>query len=311
MDPPTEEECRQFLENPKVNPRTGKGLYKTGQFYKMLVAICAKKSPERKKTTPRKIDYSKKELNAMARTIITGYTKMSVKDLFIELEKKLKSMNITIEQRYRQVFGRAGEKKGTPTSPKEPPMRVDMPAKSVQRKKSTTEILKDKHKIKLTLSRMENNPDDIKVKVNTDIAKTKAHVRAKNIKKILDQFFADMVDKQELLKQTMQTNVVVLYSITNQGIRFHIPTLMDEINYDGMMYKNLPFEPTPSTLTELDEKINNQYISYHRLTEQEMNTVSEYDIFDMNYVKNIPEDIPLKKILNKIYREISNAIRSV
>jgi hypothetical protein len=298
MSKPTEEECQKFLANPKINPRTGKTLYKSGNFYKMLIAICRQKSSGRV--------YTKKELNAMAKGFIDGYTKMSQDDLVIALQNKLKDMNITMEERYNQIKKEKGEEP-KPTKEKEPELISPKPKKV----RPAAEILKNKHKIKLTLTRTESNPDDINVKIKMDDHKTKGSVNAKNIKRVLDQFFADTIDKDRLIKEASGDNYVVMYSITNKGLRFHIPTSLDEIDYDRMKIKNLPFEISMREMNSIHEKIGNSHVSYYRLTEGNINTIADYDIFDESYVNNLSEQEPMKVIFMDIIKKINKDIRSL
>lgn len=303
MNQPTEEECQKFLANPKVNPRTGKVLYKSGNFYKMLIAICKKKSNGKV--------YTKKELNSMAKGFIDSYTKMSSDELYMALENKLRSMGSTMEQRYSEISKQETSKKELPKKKVEPEPETEDISPKPKKSKSSAQILKEKHKIKLTLSRHETNPDDIKVKVDADNVKVKGMVKAKNIKKVLDQFFADTVDKNELIKEASGDNYVVLYSMTNQGIRFHIPTNMDEIDYSRMKVRNLPFSVSMMELNEVDDRINDTYVSYYRLTEDNMNSVGDYDIFDMNYVNNLQDNEPIKVVLKQINKEINKSVRSL
>ena len=300
MSKPTEEECQKFLANPKINPRTGKTLYKSGNFYKMLIAICRQKASGRV--------YTKKDLNAMAKGIIDGYTKMSQDDLVIALQNKLKDMNMTMEERYSQVKKEKGEEpKPTKEKEKEPELISPKPKKV----RPAAEILKNKHKIKLTLMRTESNPDDIKVKIKMDDHKTKGSVNAKNIKRVLDQFFADMVDKDRLIREASGDNYVVMYSMTNQGLRFHVPTSLDEIDYDRMKIKNIPFEISMRELNSIHEKIGESYVSYYRLTEDNMNTIADYDIFNESYVNNLSEQEPMKVIFMDIIKKINKDVRSL
>ena len=302
MNQPTEEECQKFLANPKVNPRTGKTLYKSGNFYKMLIAICKKKTNGK--------TYTKKDLNLMAKGLIPNYTKMTADELFMELDSKLRSMDTTMEQRFTELtqnIGKLPEKRTV----KDKPVEEETQAPKVKKARPVREILKEKHKIKLTLSRKENNPDDIKVKVDADNAKTKGLVNAKNIKRVLDQFFADTVDKNQLLKEVSGDNYVILYSMTNQGIRFHIPTNMDEIDYARMKVKNLPFSVAMTEMNQLDDKINETYAFYYRLTEDNMNTVADYDIFDMSYVNKLGDYEPIKAALQDVNDEINKSVRSL
>jgi hypothetical protein len=301
MEPPTDIECRVFLENPKINPRTGKSLYRSGRFYKMLLELCKKKSQERIPTPEIQKAYSKRDLNAMARTIVPGYTKMTNDVLLSELSSRLKTMNITLEQRYRQVFGKEESKKKNPES--------SLP--SVKKRKTPEEIIRENNKVKLCISRNENDTSTVKAKISTDIAKIKGKISGGDATKIAGLFLADQIDKRSIMKEILQNNYVVLYSITNQGIRFHIPTSMDEINYGQMTYNKLPFELDPNLPIQLDEKIGESYVMYHRMDEQEMNLVGDYDIFDMKYVRGIRSETPIKRILQKIYAEVTKDIRSV
>jgi len=305
MDTPTEQDCQRFLANPGIHPRTGKKMYKTGKFYKMLVQICQKKN---KTPTPEKVslpEFTKKELNAMAKGIITGYTKMSREELITALQEKLRPMNVTLEERYRQLFGKQQQEQFVKPVSKQPTKEKRQPS---NKRRSPTEILQGARKIKLTMEKEENNPDILKVKVDTDIAKTKGMVPTKNIKRTLDVFFADRVDKNSLLTIVNQDNYVILYSVTNMGIRFHIPTMLDEVDYNRLKYKNLPFDIAKPLV--LDENLDKHYVLYYRLTKDEINRVADYDIFDMAYVRMM-EPSPIKDILEKIYKEINKEIRSV
>lgn len=301
MEPPTETECQGFLANPKINPRTGKTLYKSGKFYKMLMELCKRKSQERIPSPAVQKAYSKRELNAMARTIVPGYTKMTNDVLLSELSSRLKSMNITLEQRYRQVLGKEESKKKTP----EPSLP------SIKKRKTPEEIIREKNKVKLCLSRNETDSSVVKAKISTDIAKVKGKISGKDATKIAGLFMADQIDSRSIMREILQNNYVILYSMTNQGIRFHIPTSMDEINYGQMTYDKLPFDLDPNLPIQLDEKIGNSYVMYHRMDEREMNIVGDYDIFDMKYVRSIRGETPIKRILQKIYAEVTKDIRSV
>lgn len=299
MSKPTEEECQKFLANPKINPRTGKTLYKSGNFYKMLIAICRQKASGRV--------YTKKDLNAMAKGFIDGYTKMSQDDLVVALQNKLKDMNMTMEERYSQVK----KEKGEVEKPKEKEREPELISPKPKKVRPAAEILKNKHKIKLTLMRTESNPDDIKVKIKMDDHKTKGSVNAKNIKRVLDQFFADTIDKDRLMRETSGDNYVVMYSMTNQGLRFHVPTSLDEIDYERMKIKNIPFEISMRELNLIHEKIGDSYVSYYRLTEDNMNTIADYDIFNESYVNNLSEQEPMKVIFMDIIKKINKDVRSL
>lgn len=301
MEPPTDTECQSFLTNPKVNPRTGKALYKSGTFYKMLMELCKGKTQERIPSPKVQKAYSKKELNAMARTLIPGYTKMTIDVLLAELSSKLKSMNISLDERYRQIFGKEESKKKTP----------ELLPPSPKKRKTPEEIIRGNNKIKLCLSRNEMDANNVKAIITTDIAKLKGRLTGSSAAKISKLFLADQIDKQTIMKEILQNNYVVLYSVTNQGIRFHIPTTMDEVNYEQMKYQQLPFQLDPNLPIHLDEKIGSSYVMYHKIDEREMNLVGDYDIFDLKYVKSMKNETPIKRILQKIYTEVTKDIRSV
>jgi hypothetical protein len=266
----------------------------------MLVEICKQ---QQKKKTPKeeKATYSKRELNALARTILQGYTKMSNDILFAELSDKLKTMNTTMDERYHQVFGNKESKEKT--------QEVRLP--SEKKRKSSERILQGKHKIKISFTRTETDASVVKAKVKTDIAKGKGSITSGSVSKIANLFLADRVDGQSILNEILQNNLVILFSVTNQGIRFHIPTTLDEIDYERMKFSNLPFSLDPHLLIQIDDKIGSSYVMYHRIDEQNMNKVGEYDIFDMKYVKSMSNDTPIKPILQRIYKEVSKDIRSV
>jgi hypothetical protein len=206
-----------------------------------------------------------------------------------------------MDERYRQVFGKKESKEKT--------QEVRQP--SEKKRKSPERILQGKHKIKISFTRNEMDASVVKVKVKTDIAKGKGSIASGSVTKIAKLFLADRVDSQSILNEIIQNNIVVLYSLTNQGIRFHIPTAMDEIDYERMKFGALPFSLDPSLPIQIDDKIGSSYVMYHRIDEQNMNKVGDYDIFDMEYVKSMSNDTPIKPILQRIYMEVSKDIRSV
>lgn len=331
MNPPSPEECRQFRRNPRINPRTGKGLYKAGKFYRLLaencrtmtegdgsIATAAIPIPVTIAPGTRTPEYfTKKQLNLMAKNFIPGYTRLNIGELRETLERKLTGMNTTLKERYREIMGLA--------PPPSPPNRIISPVSSLvsataNRKKGQNDgrmprrSLEGGGRLKLIIARNGSPAGGLHIKVKTPQTSRRGVVQTKDLGKVLDRMLENQVDIPGLMDEVMRDNKVILFTITNRGVRYHIPTTMDEVDYEKMKYRNLPAFIRENEIPLLEKGkllLEGGCVMYHRLTEEQMSAVDGYDILDMNYVRGMGGDQPLKSVLMTIHKDISKNVRTV
>lgn len=232
----------------------------------------------------RKSRITKGNLNRLAKKYnISGYTKMTFSDLEERLREMYRSEGRTLEEAL-------GEESDLPPLKKNMVRTDKFDNTSIVQK----EFIKEKRKIILQVV---DKGIELKIKINGN--KLKKRYRKEDKNQLLDSI-RDMLSEtnEGVLKIFLSDRVVIPFTIFRDEIKFHIPTKLDEVDYDSMRVASLPFTNYSKNILNAGDYF------FYKVPTSDLGLISSMDVMNSKYIDKLPSD----SFLRGAYIELSKKL---